>query len=84
MQDWFANWLGPNWKTTVAGILSAILGATGPISGFLAALQAMKPTPDYTVAVTIAAVAMVAGILRIWIGMIQGDAPLQLRQYMKK
>ena len=79
MQLFLASWLGPNWKTTMAGILSAILGITGPVSGFLGALQAMKPTPDYTLAVCVAAVAMVAGVLRVWIGMLQGDAPLQVR-----
>ena len=76
MQNWLASWLGPNWKSTVAGILSAILGTTGPVSGFLGALQAMKPTPDYTIALWIAGTACVAGILRVWIGMISGDAPL--------
>jgi hypothetical protein len=63
-----------NWKTTVAGILSAFMGAVGPLTGFLAALQAMKPTPDYTLAIWGAGLTCAAGIARVWIGLIQSDA----------
>ena len=42
------------WKTTTAGALTAFAVTAGPLSGFLASLQAIE---------------------RLWIGLIQNDAP---------
>lgn len=70
-----------NWKTTVAGALSAFGLIVGPISGFLASLQAIQAqTPghgpaDYRLAIVGAALTTLASIARIWIGLIQTDAP---------
>ena len=63
-----------NWKTTAAGILSALLGMSGPATALLAALQAMKPTPDYTLAVWGAVLTFAFGVLRVWLGLVQNDA----------
>lgn len=66
-------------KTTIAGVLSALIGVSGPLSAFLAALQAIKggATPDYTLAITGAIATFVFAVLRIWVGLLQGDAPAQ-------
>lgn len=70
-----------NWKTTVAGALSAFGLTVGPISGFLASLQAIQaqtpghPPADYTLAIVGAALTTLASIARVWIGLIQTDAP---------
>ena len=62
-------------KTTIAGVLSALLAIAGPLSAFLGALQQLKPTPDYTLTIVGASFTFVFAVLRIWIGLIQGDAP---------
>lgn len=67
-----------NWKTTAAGILSALIGMSGPSTALLAALQAMKPTPDYRLAIAGAVLTFVFGVARIWIGLLQNDAPPNL------
>ena len=66
-----------NWKTTAAGILSALLGMSGPATAFIGALQAMKPTPDYRLTVWGIALTAVFGTARIWVGLLQNDAPAQ-------
>ena len=58
-----------HWKTTAAGILSAILGAIGPITAYLATTNNPKAT-EICGALTCA-----AAIFRIWIGLISNDAP---------
>ena len=63
-----------NWKTTAAGVLSAFIGAVGPLSGFLASIQAMQAKPNYTLAICGAALTCAAAIARIWVGMISVDA----------
>jgi hypothetical protein len=70
-----------NWKTTVAGILSAFMAATGPLSSFLAAYQAIEAQvpghgpANYTLAIVGAALTCAAGIARLWVGLLQNDAP---------
>jgi uncharacterized membrane protein len=64
-----------NWKTTAAGILSALLGMSGPTTALLAALQAMKTTPDYRLAIWGAVLTFIFAVLRVWLGLIQNDAP---------
>jgi hypothetical protein len=64
-----------NWKTTANGFLSAFTAAVGPMSALLAALQAMQPHPDYTLAIVGASLTCAAAIARAWIGLLQNDAP---------
>ena len=70
-----------NWKTTAAGALSAFMAAVGPISGFLASLQAIQAqipghsAANYTLAIVGAGLTAAAAIARLWIGLIQNDAP---------
>jgi hypothetical protein len=63
-----------NWKTTANGFLAAFYGAVGPLSGFLAAVQSMRPTPNYTLAICGAGLTCAALIARAWIGLLQNDA----------
>ena len=63
-----------NWKTTAAGILSALIGTSGPVTAFIGALEAAKAVPDYTLTITGAALTLVFGIARVWVGLLQNDA----------
>jgi len=63
-------------KTTLAGILSAVMATTGPVAGMLGAIQSVRPTPNYELALAIAGLTCLASILRAWLGMVQGDAPI--------
>lgn len=60
-----------NWKTTVNGFLAAIIGAAGPLTAYLATVNNPKA------ATAAGIVTLVATIARVWIGMIQNDAPAQ-------
>lgn len=58
-----------NWKTTAAGILSGYLGAVGPLTAYLAA----NGNPS---GAKVAGALTCAGIIaRVWLGLIQNDAP---------
>lgn len=60
-----------NWKTTVNGILAAIIGAAGPLAAYLAT----QGNPKAAWAAGI--VTLIATIARVWVGIIQNDAPVQ-------
>jgi hypothetical protein len=70
-----------NWKTTVAGILSAFLAIMGPLSALLASLQAIygqipgHAPANYTFAIVGAVLTFLAASARIWIGLLENDAP---------
>jgi hypothetical protein len=57
-----------NWKTTVAGILSAIIATVGPVTAYLATTNSPKA------ATATGIVTLVGAIARIYIGLIQSDA----------
>lgn len=57
-----------NWKTTVAGLLSAFVATIGPVTAYLATLNHPKST-------TICGGLTLAGaVARVWVGLIQSDA----------
>lgn len=56
-----------NWKTTVAGILAAVIGAAGPLTAYLATVNNPKA------ATAAGIVTLAATIARVWIGLIQVD-----------
>ncbi|HUD74125.1 MAG TPA: hypothetical protein VMQ76_03560 [Terracidiphilus sp.] len=58
-----------NWKTSANGILSAIIGAAGPLAAYLATQS--NPKAAWAAGI----VTLVAGIARVWVGLIQNDAP---------
>jgi VIT1/CCC1 family predicted Fe2+/Mn2+ transporter len=58
-----------NWKTSVNGILAAIIGAAGPLTAYLATMNNSKA------AVASGIVTLVAAIARVWVGILQNDAP---------
>jgi hypothetical protein len=58
-----------NWKTTVAGILSALIGTAGPLTAYLA--TQMSPTATKISG----GVTLAAAIARVWVGMLENDAP---------
>ena len=57
-----------DWKTTIAGLLSAFIGTVGPITAYLATTSNPRATEIGGILTCAAAVA------RIWIGVIQNDA----------
>ena len=59
-----------NWKTTAAGILSAFIGSAGPLAAYLAANGGPTNGAKIAGAVTCAAI-----IARVWVGLLQNDAP---------
>jgi len=56
-------------KTTIAGILSAIIGAAGPLTAYLATINSPRAATASGI------VTLAAAIARVWIGILQGDAP---------
>ena len=56
-------------KTTINGILAAIIGAAGPLTAYLATVN----NPNAATAAGI--VTLVAAIARVWVGVLQNDAP---------
>ena len=62
-----------NWKTTAAGILSALIGISGPVAVFLASLQQLKALPDYTLAIITACSTLIFSVARIWVGILMHD-----------
>lgn len=57
-----------NWKTTCAGILAAIIAASGPLTAYLATINSPKA------ATAMGLVTLAAAVARVWIGLIQNDA----------
>jgi hypothetical protein len=68
-----------DWKTTAAGILSALLAFSGPSTAFLAALQSIPhgAAPDYTYTIWGAALTFAFAVFRVWIGLLQNDSPAE-------
>jgi hypothetical protein len=58
-----------HWKTTANGFLAAIIGAAGPATAWLATVHSPKA------ATATGVVTLIAGIARVWIGILQNDAP---------
>ena len=58
-----------NWKTTANGILAAIMGAAGPLAAYLATQS--NPKAAWAAGI----VTLVATIARVWVGLLQNDAP---------
>jgi hypothetical protein len=70
-----------NWKTTMAGILSALLGTIPALTAFVAAMQTIQaqqpghPPANYTFAYIGAGLSFLAAAGRVWIGLLENDAP---------
>jgi hypothetical protein len=60
-----------NWKTTVNGCLALIIGAAGPLAAYLATINSPKT------AIAAGIVTLAASIARVWVGILQNDAPPQ-------
>ena len=58
-----------NWKTSANGILAAIMGAAGPLAAYLATQS--NPKAAWAAGI----VTLVATIARVWVGLLQNDAP---------
>ena len=56
-------------KTTANGCLAAVIGACGPLAVWLATQSSPKA------ATAVGIVTMVAAVCRVWVGLLQGDAP---------
>ena len=79
-----------DWKTTVAGALSAFALTTGPLAAFLGSIQNIEAQlpghapADYRLAIAGAALTCAAAIARVWVGFLMHDAqpspPLQERK----
>lgn len=58
-----------DWKTTANGVLAAIIGAAGPLTAYLATVNNPKA------AIAAGIVTTAAAIARVWVGLLQNDAP---------
>ena len=58
-----------NWKTTTAGILSAIIATVGPLTAYLATVHSPKA------ATATGIVTLIGALARVYIGLISNDAP---------
>ena len=56
-------------KTTANGILAGIIGTTGPVTAYLATIN--KPWAATAVGI----ITLLSTVARIWIGVLQNDAP---------
>jgi hypothetical protein len=56
-------------KTTLAGILAAIIGTAGPVTAYLATVNNPKAATASGI------VTLLATVARVWVGLLQGDAP---------
>lgn len=57
-------------KTTINGVLAAIIATAGPVTAYLAAIQG-----NHAATVAAGLVTLLATICRVWVGLLQGDAP---------
>jgi hypothetical protein len=57
------------WKTSCNGILAAIIGAAGPATAYLATVNSPKA------ATATGIVTLIAGVARVWVGLLENDAP---------
>jgi hypothetical protein len=58
-----------DWKTTANGFLAAIIGAAGPLTAYLATINSPKAATASGI------ITLAATIARVWVGIIQNDAP---------
>jgi len=58
-----------NWKTTANGVLAAVIGAAGPLTAYLATVNSPKAATASGIVTLIAATA------RVWVGLLENDAP---------
>ena len=58
----------PNWKTSVAGFLSAVIATVGPVTAYLATTNSPKA------ATVTGIITLVGALARVYIGLIQSDA----------
>jgi hypothetical protein len=58
-----------DWKTSTNGILALVIGTAGPITAYLATSN----NPRW--AATSGVVTLISGIARVWVGILQNDAP---------
>ena len=56
-------------KTSINGVLAAIIGAAGPLTAYLATINNPKA------ATAAGVVTLIATIARVWVGLLQNDSP---------
>ena len=56
-------------KTSINGVLAAIIGAAGPLTAYLATINNPKA------ATAAGVVTIIATIARVWVGLLQNDSP---------
>ena len=56
-------------KTSINGFLAAVIGAAGPLTAYLATVNNPKAATASGI------VTLAATIARVWVGLLQGDAP---------
>jgi hypothetical protein len=61
-------------KSTIEGLLAALLALAGPATALLIALQAINPHPNYTLSIIGIVLTFLFAVLRAWAGLIQNDA----------
>ena len=58
-----------DWKTTANGLLAAIMASAGPLTAYLATVNSPKAATASGI------VTLAATLARVYIGLIQNDAP---------
>ena len=56
-------------KTSINGVLAAIIGAAGPLTAYLATINSPKA------ATAAGIITLLATIARVWVGLLQNDSP---------
>lgn len=62
-----------NWKTTVNGILAAIIGTAGPVTAYLATIHSNGA------ATAAGIVTLIASVARVYVGLLETDAQSQTK-----
>ena len=60
---------GANWKTTASGLLTAVIGAAGPLTAYFATLHQTWAAEGSGV------VTLTAAIATVWLHILMNDAP---------
>ena len=64
------KWFGPNWKSSVGGILSFVFVTLSAVSAWLATL----PSGTHKAAWITSGISLLSGLCRVWIALITIDA----------
>lgn len=62
-------------KTTLAGVLSFLIATLTTLTAFQVPAAVMSPGASHTWLIVTVAANLVVALCRVWVGLLQGDAP---------